>query len=80
MDRTSDGVLSVHTTSFEGWNIGAVSVKRVRLSDDGVVHADVHRHGGNPASVIRALLGGMPSGCPSHRPPINFAPFAPLPA
>ena len=56
MDRTSDVVVSLPGASFEGWNIGAVSVKRVRLSEDGVAHADVHRHGGDPASVIRALL------------------------
>jgi predicted CoA-substrate-specific enzyme activase len=65
MDRTSDGVLSLHDTSFEGWNIGAVSVKRVRLGDGGVVQADVQRHGGDPASVIRTLLGedsGVPAG------------------
>ena len=57
MDRTSEAVLSLHGASFEGWNIGAVSVKRVRLGDDGVVCADVHRHGGDPASVVRAFWG-----------------------
>jgi predicted CoA-substrate-specific enzyme activase len=65
MDPSNDGFVSLHGTSFEGWNIGAVSVKRVRLRDHGVVHADVRRHGGNPASVIRALLeeeSGVPSG------------------
>jgi hypothetical protein len=28
---------------YEGWNIGAVSVKRVRLQVDGTVQADMHR-------------------------------------
>jgi len=65
MDHASETVVSVHGASFEGWNIGAVSVKKVRLSDDGVVHADVRRHGGDPGSEIRALLGkecGLPAG------------------
>jgi len=51
MDRST-----VHSSFFEGWNIGAVSVKRVRLHADGTVEADVLRHGGNPARVIAALL------------------------
>ena len=61
----TDGVLSLPGASFEGWNIGAVSVKRVTLGDDGVVQADVHRHNGDPASVIRTLLAketGAPAG------------------
>ena len=65
MDPNSDGVLSLLGTSYEGWNIGAVSVKRVSLGDDGVVHADLRRHGGDPASVIRTLLEnecGVPAG------------------
>ena len=64
MGRASDGVLSLSGALFEGWNIGAVSVKRVRLGD-GAVCADVHRHGGNPASAIRTLLEeecGVPAG------------------
>jgi len=31
---------------YEGWNIGAVSVKRVRLHDSDIVQADILRHGG----------------------------------
>lgn len=51
MDRSS-----VQSRFFEGWNIGAVSVKRVRLHDDGSVAADVCRHHGDPAISIRTLL------------------------
>lgn len=65
MGSATEAVLSRPGTSFEGWNIGAVSVKRVRLGDDGIVHADVHRHSGDPASLIRAILAnesGTPAG------------------
>jgi predicted CoA-substrate-specific enzyme activase len=41
---------------FEGWNIGAVSVKRVRLYENGTVEADVRRHGGDPAGLVRLML------------------------
>jgi predicted CoA-substrate-specific enzyme activase len=57
MDRTG--------SVFEGWNIGAVSVKRVRLHQDGTVDGDVRRHGGDPASTIRLMLdhgSGLPAG------------------
>lgn len=43
-------------SGFEGWNIGAVSIKKVCLDEDGRVEADIRRHGGDPARVIRSLL------------------------
>ncbi len=44
------------TTSFEGWNVGAVSVRRVRLSEDGSVRAEIRRHSGEPERAISAML------------------------
>ena len=41
---------------FEGWNIGAVSVKRVRLHEDGSMETDIRRHGGDPERTIRWML------------------------
>jgi len=41
---------------FEGWNIGAVAVKRVRLHEDGAMETDIRRHGGDPACTIRLML------------------------
>ncbi|MBI4877511.1 MAG: hypothetical protein HY822_23015 [Acidobacteria bacterium] len=65
---------------FAGWNIGAVSVKRVELCADDVVRAEVHRHGGDPARVIRALLERdrrVPAGACVTGP--QAAAFLPLP-
>ena len=56
MDRTPDNSLAQPRSFYEGWNIGAVSIKRVRLNDDGAVEATVRRHGGDPASTIGSLL------------------------
>jgi len=42
---------------FEGWNIGAVSVKRVRLHDDGRIEADTRRHEGEPERAFLELAG-----------------------
>lgn len=56
MDRTDDNSLFQQGSFFEGWNIGTVSIKRVRLHDDGTVEATVRRHGGDPASTIGSLL------------------------
>ena len=50
---------------FEGWDIGAVSVKRVRLQEGGAAEAETRRHGGDPASSIRSMMhagGGPPDG------------------
>jgi predicted CoA-substrate-specific enzyme activase len=50
---------------IEGWNIGAVSVKVVRLHDDGKLEAEIIRHGGTPERSVRAILEGrksMPAG------------------
>ncbi len=65
MDRTG--------SVFEGWNIGAVSVKRVRLHQDRAIDSDVRRPGGAPASTIRLMLdhgselpaGAVVTGCQS---------------
>jgi predicted CoA-substrate-specific enzyme activase len=56
MDRTPDKSLAQQRSFYEGWKIGAVSIKRVRLNDDGIVEAAVRRHGGDPASTIGSLL------------------------
>ncbi len=50
---------------FAGWNIGAVSVKRVYLDEGGVVSQEVRRHGGDPTVAVRAMLeqdGQIPAG------------------
>jgi len=57
MDRTTSGGVSGSASVFEGWNIGAVSVKRVRLHESGAIEADVRRHGGDPAETVRCMLG-----------------------
>ena len=44
----------------EGWNVGAVSVKRVRLYEDGTVISDVRKHSGDPARTLREMLGDEP--------------------
>ncbi|MBZ5624450.1 MAG: acyl-CoA dehydratase activase, partial [Acidobacteriia bacterium] len=65
MDRTASGGETLLSTVFEGWNIGAVSVKRVRLHEPGVMEAEVRRHGGDPARAIRLMLeqgGRTPEG------------------
>ena len=56
MDRFAGDGEAPSSPVFEGWNIGAVSVKRVRLHDDGKVDADIRRHGGDPSSAVRSLL------------------------
>ncbi len=47
---------------FEGWNIGAISVKRVRLRNDGAAETDVRRHGGEPEKTVRQMLSPS-TGC-----------------
>ena len=41
---------------FEGWNIGAVSVKRVRIHADRAMETDIRRHGGDPGGTARSML------------------------
>jgi len=41
---------------YEGWNVGAVSVKRAWLHEKGTVQADILRHGGDPERAIREML------------------------
>ena len=59
---TASGTETIPGPVFEGWNIGAVTVKRVRLHTGNRKETDVRRHGGDPARVIREMLscGGMP--------------------
>lgn len=40
----------------EGWNVGSVTVRRVRIGDDGQVWTQARRHGGDLRGTIRALL------------------------
>lgn len=56
MDRTTSGAEFISASVFEGWNVGAVSVKRVRLHEDGAVEADIRRHGGDPSAAVRSML------------------------
>jgi len=56
MDTESVQHLSEGGRVYEGWNIGAVSIKRVRLGEDGTAQADIRKHGGEPERVVRELL------------------------
>jgi hypothetical protein len=56
MDRFAGDGEAPSSPVFEGWNIGAVSVKRVRLHHDGKVEADIRRHGGDPSSAVHSML------------------------
>ena len=50
---------------FEGWNIGAVSVKGVRLHENGFMETDIRRHGGDPGGTVHSMLdhgGRIPDG------------------
>jgi hypothetical protein len=49
-------MLALPGSRFEGWNVGAVSIKRVRLLGDGAIDADVRRHGGDPGRTIRSMM------------------------
>jgi predicted CoA-substrate-specific enzyme activase len=63
--RASSGGETRSGRVYEGWNIGAVSVKRVRLHEDGATGIDIRRHGGDPGHTIRSMLdhgGRIPDG------------------
>jgi hypothetical protein len=90
MDRTADRK-ALSDSAFEGWNIGAVSVKGVLLHERGAIDADIRRHRGAPASMVRRKLDhGSESpdvGCEGHRrvslndyteAPITIGPYATL--
>jgi len=65
MGRTSECRVSSDPGVFEGWNIGAVSIKRVRLGSSGAIESAVRRHGGDPAGAVRAIVqeaGPEPAG------------------
>jgi predicted CoA-substrate-specific enzyme activase len=56
MYQTASGIDRLDGSVYEGWNVGAVSVKRVRLHDDGAMEADIRRHTGDPEGTVRAML------------------------
>jgi activator of 2-hydroxyglutaryl-CoA dehydratase len=65
MGRTSECRVSTDPGAFEGWNIGAVSIKRVRFNNRGATESAVRRHGGDPAGAIRTMVeeaGPLPAG------------------
>ncbi len=56
MQRTASLGDSLPGSLVEGWNVGAVSVKRVRLDGKGAIEVDIRRHGGAPERTIRSSL------------------------
>ena len=56
MHQTASGIDRLDGSVYEGWNVGAVSVKRVRLHDDGAMEADIRRHAGDPEGAVRRML------------------------
>jgi hypothetical protein len=65
MDRAVSGSDILSGSVFEGWNIGAVSVKRVRLQEGGAIEGEIRRHWGDPAGTICSMLdsgGRSPDG------------------
>ena len=56
MHQTASGIDRLDGSVYEGWNVGAVSVKRVRLHDDGAMEADIRRHAGDPEGTVRRML------------------------
>ncbi|MDD5703344.1 MAG: BadF/BadG/BcrA/BcrD ATPase family protein, partial [Dehalococcoidales bacterium] len=57
--------MSPEIQTYEGWNIGAVSVKRVVLLPDDSLRFDIRKHNGDPDKTVRELLDGRrdtPSG------------------
>ena len=42
--------------AWEGWNVGSVTVRRVRVDEGGTVLVQARRHGGDVAGVMRSLL------------------------
>lgn len=56
MQRTASRGENLPGLLVEGWNVGAVSVKRVRLDGDGAIEVDIRRHGGDPERTIRSML------------------------
>ncbi|MGA3020176.1 MAG: BadF/BadG/BcrA/BcrD ATPase family protein, partial [Bryobacteraceae bacterium] len=56
MDQTAGVIDRLDGSVYEGWNVGAVSVKRVRLHEDGAMEADIRRHAGDPEGTVRRML------------------------
>ena len=51
---------------WEGWNIGSVTIRRVRIFEQGDPQVESRRHGGKVSEAIRAMLtetdGAQPLG------------------
>jgi len=65
MGQPVRGSVVIAGSVFEGWNIGAVSVKRVRVHENGSMETDIRRHGGDPGGTVRSMLhhgGRIPGG------------------
>ncbi len=43
-------------TNFEGIEIGAVTVKWIRKTQDGTIVSEIKPHGGNPTDTIQGIL------------------------
>lgn len=74
----------------EGWNVGSVTVRRVRLDGNAIVSVQSQRHGGDVAGVIRSLLaaageddgGRVPTGAAISGPlaaAVSSLPYVPEP-
>lgn len=50
-----------HPKTFEGWNIGSVSIKRVQLLSNGSIISEIRKHNGEPEKVIREMLSDVQS-------------------
>ena len=58
MLRNANKSANLRGSFVEGWNVGAVSVKKIRLDDDGATDVDIRRHGGDPGRTIQLMLEG----------------------
>jgi predicted CoA-substrate-specific enzyme activase len=83
MDQPAGVIDRLDGSVYEGWNVGAVSVKRVRLHEDGAMDTDIRRHAGDPEGTVRRMLehcGPTPRGAIVTAPqPVSFLslPFLP---
>ena len=42
--------------AWEGWNVGSVTIRRVRVDETGIISVQSRRHGGDVGGVMRVLL------------------------